>query len=107
MYLSADALADVRTPFNRKVVAVGPGAGPRVYVDFQARPFNELAPADLLDTADLCRLFGVSARTVYRWIAEHSLRPSNTVGREYLFSKREITRWYNDHRPTPGRPPSK
>jgi excisionase family DNA binding protein len=106
MYFQTDnALEQVVTPFHRKVVRYGPGGGPQVYVDLQATPFNELAPEDLLDTSDVCRLFACSARTVYRWIAEFSLQPT-PVGREYLFAKHEITRWYNAHRPRPGRPPS-
>ena len=101
-----DALEYVLTPFNRKVVRLGPGGGLQIYLDLQAVPFNELAPEDLLDTSDLCRLFVCSARTVYRWIAEFSLQPTHVVGREYLFTKHEITRWYDAHRPRPGRPPS-
>lgn len=106
MYLDDDgALDNVRMAFRRKILARAAGGGLRVYVDSQARPFNELAPNDLLDTADLCRLFRCSARTVYRWITGHSLRHAYRVGREYLFTKREISRWYDANRPRPGRPP--
>ena len=109
MYFNEDgALSSVRTPFNRKVLGRGPDGAPKVYVDFQARPFNELAPGDMLDTPDLCRLFRCSVRSVYRWVAEHSLQPAWKVGREFLFTKREVVRWYDANRPRPpGRPPIK
>jgi hypothetical protein len=108
MFLTEDdALDKVRMPFRRKILVRVAGGALRVYLDSQARPFNELAPGALLDIADLCRLFRCSARTVYRWIAGHSLRPAGMVGRGrvYLFTKREISRWYNANRPRPGRPP--
>jgi excisionase family DNA binding protein len=104
-YIDDDALDHVRMPFRRKILVRAAGGGLRVYMDSQARPFNELAPGDLLDIADLSRLFRCSSRTVYRWIAGHSLRPAHMVGRVYLFTKREISRWYNANRPRPGRPP--
>ena len=45
MYFQTDdALEQVLTPFNRKVVAPGPGGGPRIYVDLQAVPFCEWLP---------------------------------------------------------------
>ena len=100
-----DALFKVRIPFRRKILARAAGGGQQVYMDAEPRRFNELAEGDLLDTADLCQLFGVSARTVYRWIAGHSLQPTLAVGRVYLFTKREIMRWYEANRPRPGRPP--
>lgn len=105
MFIYDDALQNVRTPINRKLVAPAMGGGQKVYIDFKPRPFNKLASGDLLDTSDLCRLFGCSARTVYRWITEHALQPKLKVGREFLFTKSEIVRWYNANRPRPGRPP--
>jgi excisionase family DNA binding protein len=66
-------------------------------------PFNELAADDLLNTADLQQYFGVSARTVYRWIAEDGLEPDEIVGRDYLFKKRTVLRWEKQSRPRRGR----
>ena len=70
MYLQNAPLAKSPAPMRRKRVAPSLGGGKRVLVEFKETPFSRLAPDDLLDTADLCRLFGVSVRTVYRWIAE-------------------------------------
>jgi excisionase family DNA binding protein len=103
--LEGNPLARNETPLHRKLIQPGPGGGEKVYVDFRPRTFRLLEDTDLLDTADLCRLFGCSARTVYRWMAEHTLRPHRKVGREFLFTKREILRWHDANRPHPGRPP--
>lgn len=91
---------------HRKVVAPGAGGRLRVYVEAQQRKFSKLADADLVDTADLCRLFGCSARTVYRWVERNGLGSAGKVGREFLFAKGEVVRWFNENRPRPGRPPS-
>ena len=107
MYLRDNPLERDKTPINRKMVKPAPGGGQKVYIDFQARPFHLLEEIDLVDTADLCRIFRCSARTVYRWMEDHSLRPVMKVGREYLFTKRAVVRWYDAHRPRPGRPPMK
>jgi excisionase family DNA binding protein len=107
MYLRDNPLATDRTPINRKLVGPAAGGGNKVYVDFKTRPFQLLEDLDLVDTADLCRMFGCSARTVYRWVAEHGLRPTMRVGRELLFTKREVVRWYDANRPRLGRPPAK
>ena len=106
MYLNDDALKNARTPINRKLVGPAAGGGQQIYIDFKPQPFHTLAPSDMLDTADLCKMFGCSVRTVYRWITDHSLKPALKVGREFLFTKREVVRWYNANRPRPGRPPS-
>ena len=68
--------------------------------------FGELADSDLLDTAELCYLFGCSARTLYRWINERGLRPRGQVGRELFFAKGDVVKWfYSSNRPSgPGRP---
>jgi excisionase family DNA binding protein len=91
---------------HRKMLAPAAGGGMRVYVDAQAHSFLQLADGDLIDTADLCRLFGCSARTVYRWVESHGLRSIGKVGREFLFTKGEIVRWYDENRPRQGRPPT-
>jgi excisionase family DNA binding protein len=75
----------------------------RVFIEATARPFDELASTDLLDTRDVCRLFPCSRRTIYRWMAEGALRPHGKVGREFFFTKREVLRWFNE-RPHLGRP---
>lgn len=104
MYLQPSPLAKSAAPMRRKKVGPAPGGGGRVLVEFKETPFSRLAPDDLLDTADLCRLFGVSVRTVYRWIAEVNLRPAGKVGRVHLFTKREVLRWSDHDRPPMGRP---
>ena len=91
--------------FHRKFVVAGAGGGPRIYADAQERTFGRLAAEDLLDTADLCRIFGCSTRTIYRWIAEEDLRWDIKVGRDYLFRKDDIVAFYNDGLPQRGRPP--
>ena len=48
--------------------------------------------------------FEVSLRTIYRWVAEHDLRPEYYEGRVYLFTKAEILEWWDENRPQPGRP---
>jgi hypothetical protein len=104
MYLK-DAFEEIRTPIRRKVVGRGPGGGLRVFADMRETPFAELGPRDLLDTADICRIYGCSARTVYRWMADHELTPSGRAGRDYLFEKRALISWHKTHRPQPGRNP--
>jgi excisionase family DNA binding protein len=93
--------------FRRKFVLTGAGGGPRIYADAQERTFGRLAADDLLDTADLCRIFGCSTRTIYRWIAEEGLRWDIKVGRDYLFRKDDIVEFYNEGLPQRGRPPKR
>jgi len=104
MDLQPPSIAKSRTPVRRKFDAPGLGPVPRVYAEEKEKPFSRLAGSDLLDTADLCRLFGVSARTLYRWVAEYGLQPSIRVGREYLFRKDAIVKWCDKRRPVHGRP---
>lgn len=106
MYVD-DSLGDNTTPVYRKIIAPAVGGGLRVYVEHQPRPFCELTGRDLLDTADICRIFGCSIRTVYRWINEHGLRPRGKAGRELLFTKADLLRWYAANQPRPGRPSMK
>lgn len=103
MYLQPE-IARSQAPMRRKIAVPAPGGGLRVYADLKERPFARLAPEDLLDTADLCRLYGVSLRTVYRWMAEHNLKPQVKVGREYLFRKAAILEWDDNDKPVMGRP---
>lgn len=102
MYI-ADTFGANKTLVHRKVMAPAIGGGNKVYVEAKAHPFAKLANGDLLDTSDVCRLFGCSARTLYRWVAERQLKPRVKVGREYLFTKAELLRW-SDERPHLGRP---
>lgn len=102
MYVE-DRLSRSQTLIHRKVLSQAIGGGIRVYADAKARPFAKLANEDLLDTSDVCRLFPCSARTIYRWMAEGSLRPLRKIGREFLFTKQELLRWW-DERPQSGRP---
>jgi excisionase family DNA binding protein len=105
MYLFENELTKNRTMIHRKVIVPATGGGEKAYVDYQARPFCDLANDDMIDTADLCKIFRCSGRTVYRWINDHKLRPVRKAGREYLFTKYNVVSWYSDHFPRPGRPP--
>jgi len=102
MYLEPP-ITDNRTPIRRKTVGQALGGGLKVFAERRAIPFAELRPRDLLDTMDLCRIYGCSKRTVYRWVAEHDLVPTGRAGREYFFEKKVIVGWHNKHRPRPGR----
>lgn len=103
MYLQT-ALSKCRTPVRRKIDLPDAWGRPRVRVETKETPFSRLAPSDLLDTADIGLLYGVAPRTVYRWVAERNLKPHIKVGREYLFRKRDLLYWDENHRPTMGRP---
>lgn len=108
MYVGSDSsLEGNQTPVHRKLLAPAVGGGWTAYMDPQARPFSDLGPDDLLDTADLCRLFGISGRTAYRWINQPigRLAPRFKAGRLWLFAKSNILNWYAANRPRPGRPP--
>lgn len=105
MYVYENELAASRTPVHRKRIGSAAGGGEKAYVDFQELPFCELEDGDLIDTADLCRIFGCSLRTVYRWMSDHGLQPRRKVGREFLFAKGDVVRWYSANAPRPGRPP--
>jgi len=100
-----DPLGGNATPIHRKLVVPAVGGGQRVYMDPVARPFSELSAGDYLDTADLCRIFGISGRTIYRWINQAGLAPRLKAGREWLFTKSDLMNWYAANRPRPGRPP--
>jgi excisionase family DNA binding protein len=93
-----------QTPVHRKFILTGPGGYSEIFAEPQARPFSRLEDDAFLDTADLCRIFQVTQRTIYRWIAERDLQWDTRVGREYLFTKGDILDWYEDNRPVTGRP---
>jgi len=103
MYISPE-IARSQVPLRRKSVVRAPGGGVRIFAEFKETPFARLRPDDLLDTADIGLLYGVSARTVYRWIAEAGLRPQGKAGRDYYFTKAEILRWHDNDKPAMGRP---
>lgn len=103
MYLEPD-IARSSTLMRRKTLARAPGGGVRVFAEFKETPFSRLTADDLLDTADIGALYGVSTRTVYRWIAETGLRPKGKAGRDYYFTKAEILRWHDVDKPVMGRP---
>lgn len=105
MYVDDDFLSANRTSISVKQVGIGVGGGHTVIKTARAVPFNRLRDDALIDTSDLCRIFGCSGRTVYRWVADYSLRPVGKIGREFLFTKREVVRWFNANRPVSGRPP--
>lgn len=103
MYLEP-SIARNPVMLRRKTLARAPGGGVRVYAEFKETRFSRLKAEDLLDTADIGLLYGVSARTVYRWIAEANLRPNGKAGRDYYFTKAEILRWHDEDKPPMGRP---
>ncbi len=100
MYLAPEAGQTLVHPKRVRMDIVGQK---RVFIDAKARPFEQLAASDLLDTRDVCRLSPCSRRTIYRWMAEGALHPAGKVGREFFFTKREVLRWLNE-RPHLGRP---
>ena len=105
MYVDDTFLSANRTAIYRKYVGQGVGGGLKVFKEPRVVPFNTLRNSDLVDTTDLCGIFGCSARTIYRWVTDHSLRPHGKIGREFLFTKGEVVRWFNNDRPVSGRPP--
>lgn len=62
----------------------------RVFLSNPPVSYSKLKPNDLLDTSDLMRIFGVTSRTVYRWIEAGNLKFHRRVGREYYFRKSDI-----------------
>ena len=98
-----DGLETSQTRVHRKRIGKDAGGRLRLFVDMAPMPFAQLAPNDLLDTQDVCRLFPCARRTIYRWLAEGALTPKGKVGREVYFTKREVLRW-SDERPLLGRP---
>ena len=65
-----------------------------MYLENPLMTFAELAGNDLLTTRDLQRLFGRTARTVYRWITKKKLAPEKLPGRDNLFRKDKLIKWY-------------
>jgi|GEM_PF-4577463 len=103
MYLQS-SLATSSTPVRAKYDDKAGKGRCRVFVERTARPFSGQPPHALLDTADIGLLLNAAPRTVYRWISEYNLRPSIQHGREYLFRKDELLRWFDNDRPVMGRP---
>ena len=105
MYFDFDPFGNLDAVFARKVLKRLPGGQLRVYLENPPMSFAELRNTDLLDTADLCYLFGCARRTLYRWMGERGLRPYCQVGRELYFTKGDIVKWFRSNRPSaPGRP---
>lgn len=50
-----------------------------------------------LTTADVARLFGVSAGTVARWVQEQNL-PASEVDSQYRFNREELLEWATIHK---------
>ncbi len=90
--------------YARKIFLRVPGGKVRVYHENPLMTFDKLRGDDLLTTDDLQRYFNCSARTLYRWIAEHGLEPAAEIGRELYFEKRDVVRWEKTRRPKRGRP---
>jgi len=90
-----------------KVVVKSAGGGIQVYALSPAKPFARLRNDALLDTTDLCDLFGCSTRSIYRWMSGRKLPWRFKVGREYLFRKDDVLDWYDDNLPALGRPPTR
>lgn len=106
MYLDYDPFLIPDRVFTRKRPQRMRSGQLRVLRDASFLSFGELADGDLLDTSELCFLFGCSKRTLYRWISERGLRPRAGVGRELYFAKADVVNWFNSSNrpPGPGRP---
>jgi len=103
MYLQSSLSANP-TPIHAKCDNDAGNGRCRVFVERTAKPFFKLPNHTLLDTADIGLLLNAAPRTVYRWISEYNLQPSIQHGREYLFRKDELLRWFENDRPVMGRP---
>ena len=90
--------------YPKRVLLEWPNGRVRVVYHKDLVPFEALAPDDYLGTADLQQYFGVSARTIYRWMAEEGLQRDDMVGGEHFFEKRTVLRWAKANRPRRGRP---
>ena len=102
MYLEP-SISENKTPIHAKTVERAIGGGLKVVAARRAAPFSRLDGKALLDTNDLCLIFGASRRTIYRWVAENELTPAGRAGREYIFEKKHIIYWDTHYRPRPGR----
>jgi excisionase family DNA binding protein len=71
-----------------------PDGSTAVYRENPPMTFAQLPSDELLTTRELQRLFDCTARTIYRWIAEYGLEPHGQVGRDYLFRKDKLMKWY-------------
>lgn len=63
---------------------------------------HTMPPADFLSTGDMCRLFGVTRQTIWRWRCERGL-PAHEFrwgenGTMVLFKRRDVLRWARGHR---------
>ena len=106
MYIP-DALAGDPTPIHQKVLGPVYDGQRKVFADPEVRKFKDLPGSALLDTSDLCRIYGCSRRTIYRWIADRALHYVGQVGREYLFSKSGLIEWHARQFPPPATAHSK
>lgn len=106
MYLE-DSLSDDPTPVHAKMAVPVEGGGRRVFADPVARKFKDLDGSALLDTSDLCRIYGCSRRTIYRWMVERALQATGQVGREHLFAKWTLIEWHARQFPPPATAHSK
>tara|TARA_Y100000310_G_C20290473_1_gene626984 strand:- start:238 stop:441 length:204 start_codon:yes stop_codon:yes gene_type:complete len=59
---------------------------------------NKLLRSDLLSTSDLCKRFGISRQTVYRWRAEGmptAVNNSYNGGKTIRYDAEEVKTWLN------------
>lgn len=70
----------------------------------KTKTFNSIAPKQLLSSKDVAALFGVSLRTIYRWITYHHLHVDEFIGKEYFYRKETLKYWYENHHPKHGKP---
>ena len=106
MYLR-DALVDDPTLIHPKVLVPAYGGQRKVFAERKPLQFKDLPASALLDTSDLCRIYGCSRRTIYRWMAERALQHVGQVGREYLFTKSGVIEWHARQFPPPATAHSK
>lgn len=80
--------------FYRKILVREPDGSLHMYLENPGLSFGELRADELLTVRDLQRLFDCTARTIYRWVAEEELKPDAQLGRDYLFRKDKLMKWY-------------
>lgn len=80
-----------------KKVLLKRGGKLRVFLSNPPVSYSKLKLNDLLDTNDLMRIFGVTLRTIYRWLEMGNLKFHKRVGREYYFKKSDID-WFSHNR---------
>jgi hypothetical protein len=80
--------------FWKKIFDQEPDGSTQMYRENPPMTFAKLPADEFLTTHELQRLFDCTARTIYRWIADYGLEPQGRHGRDYLFRKDKLIKWY-------------